>query len=133
MTAEESSYFTLILIAVGCLIFGIIGWAIGTKSGHGAAGFMLGILLGPIGIIVTAILTATAKPQPVHYSPAPRPVDLMPLHETPDHLTIARDGQVIGTWPLADVLDYLTTGQLQQSDYYLHRNGTTWIPLRRLA
>jgi hypothetical protein len=42
-------------------VSGCIGWAIGVGKGEGVAGFFLGLLLGPIGWLVAALLTATPK------------------------------------------------------------------------
>lgn len=41
------------------LVFGLIGIAIGNTKGRAAAGFVLGLLLGPIGLLITAVLDRT--------------------------------------------------------------------------
>ena len=47
-------YFILIIIAA--LIFGAIGSAFLQPSGRGGTGFLLGLFLGPIGLIIAAVL-----------------------------------------------------------------------------
>jgi len=43
-------------IFVGLIICGILGAWIGSTKNRGGMGFVLGILLGPIGLIIIAIL-----------------------------------------------------------------------------
>lgn len=51
----EISVMTLVIIA--WLILPIIGIFIGKTKGHGFLGFLLGFLLGPIGLIIIAVMT----------------------------------------------------------------------------
>lgn len=48
-----TDYTPFIIIWVVC---GLIGGAIGSGKNLGCAGFMLGVLLGPVGIIVIAVM-----------------------------------------------------------------------------
>lgn len=43
-------------ILVLLVIFGAVGAAVGSTKGHRAAGFWLGFLLGPIGVLVAVLL-----------------------------------------------------------------------------
>lgn len=45
-------------------------------------------------------------------------------------MDIARDGEVIGSWTPEEVQDYLRSGNLAGSDYYLE--GQEWLPLSNL-
>ena len=38
--------------ASGSLLFGIIGWLLGAGKGIGCAGFLLGCVLGPVGLLI---------------------------------------------------------------------------------
>lgn len=39
-------------VATGNLLFGIIGLLLGNTRGSGCAGFLLGLFLGPLGLII---------------------------------------------------------------------------------
>ncbi len=66
--------------------------------------------------------------------PAPPAHPPSSLADVPDNLTIRRNGEIIGTWPLADVLGYLGSGELVPSDHYLHNPATQqWRLLSRIA
>jgi hypothetical protein len=56
----------LIGLLLGAAICGVIGMAIGDLGGkkNGAAGFALGALLGPIGWIITAVLSPASDAEP---------------------------------------------------------------------
>ncbi len=45
-------------------IFGLIGWAIGKPKGRGDAGIVLGMVLGPIGLVVIALLGCSQEQAP---------------------------------------------------------------------
>lgn len=49
-----------VFILVFCIIFGVIGMALGDqgKKKNGRMGFLLGFLLGPLGLIITPFLPA---------------------------------------------------------------------------
>jgi len=125
----------------GWVLCALVGTAIGSTAGKKALGFALGSLLGPLGLILTAILCIGGKKtepiiiyrEPPAESLARRNTPAPAADFIPDHLTISRDGQVIGTWPLADVQDYLATGHLTGRDLFLHSNGQTWLPLTRIV
>jgi hypothetical protein len=42
--------------AAGGFLFAIIGWFVGATRGHGCIGFLLGLVLGPLGLIITLFL-----------------------------------------------------------------------------
>ena len=50
------------LLILGGLIFGIIGAAIGSRKNSGCAGALLGLLLGPIGLIIALCMRGDRKP-----------------------------------------------------------------------
>lgn len=56
--------FVALLLVVG-LPFAIIGSAIGSNKGHAGAGFVLGLLFGPIGLIIVAVIPATPEAEAV--------------------------------------------------------------------
>ena len=46
-------------------VFGLVGmWVAGLKGRGGGEGFLLGFLLGPIGVLVEAVLQNRPKPSP---------------------------------------------------------------------
>lgn len=45
------------------VLFATVGYAIGDARGRWALGFWLGLLLGPIGWILTALLAGPAQPE----------------------------------------------------------------------
>ncbi len=57
---------TLAILFFSCIIFGIIGCIIGQRGGRddGPPGFFLGFFLGPIGLILTALLFPPEKAGP---------------------------------------------------------------------
>jgi hypothetical protein len=42
----------------GSLLWGIIAWLVGNGKGNGCLGCILGLLLGPFGLLITALLGA---------------------------------------------------------------------------
>jgi hypothetical protein len=117
--------------------------------GQRGNGFVLGLLFGPLGVLIAVVLgnrasaeraaaealeRQTAAILAATRAPTPAASPTSSLADVPDQLTIRRNGEILGTWPLADVLHYLTTGQLVPSDHYLH-NPTTqhWRLLSRIA
>ena len=44
------------LIITGSLLFALLGWLIGQMKGQGCLGCALGCLLGPLGLLITALL-----------------------------------------------------------------------------
>ena len=138
--STEDPQFLLYCFALW-LLCALLGTAIGSTAGKKGVGFALGTLLGPLGLILTAILciggkkpdpTPTYHPTTTHTHPQ-RNTPAPAATHIPDHLTIARDGTILGTWPLADVQDYLANGQLIPTDHFLHANGHTWLPLSRVS
>lgn len=122
---------------------GLLGAALGSTGKKAGLGFALGILLGPLGLLLTVLLLISQRPpqqptiiymQPPGYSsPAAPHIPLTQknlLDTLPDHLTIARHGEILGTWPLADVQDYLHTGHLLPTDHYQTPTGH-WSQLSR--
>lgn len=128
----------LLLLFLG-LIFGLISTAVSAEKRKGL-GFLLGFLLGPLGILIAAIACRQPRDPQVIYYPAAGPARNTATHsnhstlaDTPSQLTIKRDRKIIGTWPLADALDLLNAGTLLPDDQYLHNEKPeTWRLLSRL-
>lgn len=53
--------FFVVPVLVGFLVSGLIGWAVGSAKGNGGSGFWWGLFLGPIGWIITALMTDERK------------------------------------------------------------------------
>jgi hypothetical protein len=60
-TASSDSFWLIVIIA--WVFFGFIGAAIGSSKGLGGTGFILGLLLGPIGILIVAVMSPTPEAQ----------------------------------------------------------------------
>jgi hypothetical protein len=133
--------FVWILCAlIGCTLAG---------PGQRGNGFVLGLLFGPLGVLIAVVLGNRASAEraasaalerqtallfAAQQRPAASPHPVSSLADVPDELTIRRNGEIIGTWPLADVLSYLSTGELVPSDHYLHNPATQqWRLLSRIA
>src|SRR5689334_10691153 len=95
----------VLLVFIGILC-GALAAAVSRPETKGL-GFLLGFVLGPIGIVVAAILAKNAAPQTVVYQPgpqarltmheaAPDPSARSVLDEVPASLTIRREGEIIG-------------------------------------
>src|SRR4051812_44233882 len=70
----------LIVVLVLAIIFGGLGaWIAGQKGRAGGEGFALGLIFGPLGVLITALLPTVApgarrQPPPGQRGPAPGPV-----------------------------------------------------------
>jgi hypothetical protein len=126
---------TQLLIFGAWLLCGLLGAAVGREAGKGRLGFCLGILLGPLGLLIAAVATIPGRktppsPSPSLHRPAPPATETTPA--IPDHLTIARNGAILGTWTYADTLDFLSAGRLVPSDQWHDPDKNRWLPLARL-
>jgi hypothetical protein len=59
----------------------------------------------------------------VSLSSKPLPVEIA------EKVTVARDGEILGTWLYSDVLDYVADGRLSPSDHYLDKRRNQWKEL----
>jgi len=50
----DNSWYPLIIS--GSLLFALLGWLIGRMNNQGCLGCALGCLLGPLGLLITALL-----------------------------------------------------------------------------
>jgi hypothetical protein len=134
-------FFCFILCAlIACTLAG---------PGQRGNGFVLGFLFGPLGVLIAVVLgnrasaerTAAAAMEQqtaailaASRQPIKAAIPVSSLTDVPDELTIRRNGEIIGTWPLADVLGYLETGELVPTDHYLHNPAANqWRLLSRIA
>jgi hypothetical protein len=153
--ADASLGMFLIGLAAGATICGAIGYSVSVGDNR-PTGFLLGFLLGPLGIIIAAIIGNREPKQRSAYhdggvhishssyrppvgnrhveqrmraSAVPSP-ELPP--QVPDDVTVNRDGAIIGTWRYADVLEYLADGRLLPTDSWHDPMSGRWHPLGRL-
>lgn len=63
---------------IGGLILGLIGQAIGQTKGRPVAGFWLGFGLGPIGLIIIAVMDRTAEREAAHVLAVQRQSEYLP-------------------------------------------------------
>ena len=136
------------------IVCGIMGWFM-AGPGQRGPGMVYGFFFGPFGLIAAwvirqraeaqeererimseniALMAAIASGEQKPRSHAPTAIPASSLTDVPDELTIRRNGEIIGTWPLADVLGYLATGELVPTDHYLHNAAANqWRLLSRIA
>lgn len=53
---DHTAKVLLVVGFVGLLLLGVLGAFIGNMRRHGVAGFWLGFLLGPLGVLIAALL-----------------------------------------------------------------------------
>lgn len=51
----------IVVVIVYIVVFGSVGRFLGEKKGNGRAGFWLGALLGPIGLLIAVLLPRSAE------------------------------------------------------------------------
>jgi hypothetical protein len=59
----DEVFFFLLFVLIGALVCGFIGYAVGDTRQQGGLGFVLGFLLGPLGILVAVLLPRKELPQ----------------------------------------------------------------------
>jgi hypothetical protein len=64
MYATTFSSPIVISVLIVWLLLGSIGWLLGQQKGHGGAGLFLGVLLGPMGLLISAVMEPTAEIRP---------------------------------------------------------------------
>ena len=107
-----------IMILLVWIIFGVIGHFIGKQKGRPVEGAVLGVLLGPIGLLV------------VHFGPDYRTEsDKTKAVERMAKIRVAKDGQDLGPMDLPSVKLHLRSGQLTSLDYYYNEDAADWVPL----
>lgn len=123
---------TLLIAGVVC---GGLGSAVSHHTRQGL-GFLLGFLLGPIGILIAVFLKPdpfTTTPPPLPCTPAAPTRQPGALPELPDTFTIRRgtgaEVQHYGPYSIGEVMDHLASGALVPEDCY-RTPGGFWLPLR---
>jgi hypothetical protein len=141
--------FILSIIA-GLGISSAIGAACAGKGNEGQ-GALLGLLLGPIGIIIAIIIGCTsnktnddavaayiaatkatqAATAPAVAPVAPAPAKTPAWDTMPENVYIKRDGEIIGQWPIASIIGFIALGNIVETDQYLDRAGQ-WRSIARV-
>jgi hypothetical protein len=49
----------LTVVLITWLVLGAVGWLLGVQKGHGGVGLFLGVLLGPIGLLIVTVMEPT--------------------------------------------------------------------------
>jgi hypothetical protein len=145
---SENQFYALVLIeAVVSALFAMALADIGKRAG---LGFVLGLVFGPFGVIAAAIVgvglkrVETFSGYPVGYAPAAAGsaarittgdrAFVEPAKDIPAKMTVARNGEVLGTWLYADVLDYLADGRLLPTDMFRDsKKDRQWAPLSSIT
>jgi len=145
MDNEAFWYFWFILI------FTIIGWAIGSYRGKPLVGFLAGLLLGPIGCLLTCLGPNLRKDKEKkeqqalmqqqialqraqleamqRYQSSASPVSIPPPPGSKKTMRIAKDGQDLGDIDIPKVKLMLKTGELTNQDYYFDLEANEWMTL----
>ena len=120
---------TLLFAFIACVLCAVLGAAVACESRKGL-GFLVGFLLGPIGVIVAAVMKPAAAPPVAYSGRTAGPTRSSPFESLPNRVSVSRRGEVIGTYELADFMDKLADGSLLETDYYLKDpQAGTWVPL----
>ncbi len=110
----------LVILVISAIICGTIAIICAHPSRQGLA-FVLGVLFGPLGILIAAILRplVAAPPSTAPGSSTSRPTGPAPAcPELPDEFHIRRGPHHYGPYPLDTVLTYLADGTLLPTDQY---------------
>ena len=129
----------IVSIVIGCLI--------GSAKGQFASGFILSLLLGPLGVLIVLCLPNLVREKEesdhkkqlavqIHLQQAQlRKLDQMqrtPMPPPPGYepkLRVASSGQDLGEMPVASVKLMLKSGKLTPQDYYFDTDSNNWMPL----
>lgn len=140
----------------------ILGAVIGQGKGRLAEGLLLGLVLGWIGVLIAALLSDPSQARrdklsiereelnleiqraqlaqlrqlqgaPPVAPPRPTPSAHMQAAEGESMLTVAREGKMLGEYPLAKVYELLQDGRLLARDHYYEKKSREWRTLDSLA
>ena len=142
-------YFYLIYWAV---IGGLVGLAIGQAKGRPVPGFLLGILIGPLGWLLVLVGPNPKKDQEKKkqqeilqqqfalqqaqleelkrlQNPTRASVPSLPPPGAREMIHIAKNGEDLGPHTIADVKRMLSDGRLTIEDYYFDAGCNDWLEL----
>ena len=118
-------------ILFGIVIMCLVGYLIGDTRGHGSEGVLLGLLLGPIGWIITLLLPAAgAKSQPfpggtrIVASAAPAAQGAEPLK-----LFVLMNDQTKGPFTLPHVRLMLSDKKITPETLCAREGDSQWLPV----
>jgi len=139
------------LLIISALIGGFVGGAIGQSRGRPVEGFVLGLLLGPIGWICILVgpnpkkeKEDNAKQSLLQQQIALQRAQLETMQKlllpaarfSPPQppgakllLRIAKDGQDLGNIEVSKVKEMLKKNELSHQDYYFDVDANEWMPL----
>lgn len=136
------------------VFFTLIGWAVGSSRGKPLVGFLAGLLLGPIGCLLTClgpnlreekkkdkekkeqqalmqqqIALQKAQLEAMQRLQSASPASMPPPPGSKRTLRIAKDGQDLGEIDIPKIKMMLQSGQLTTQDFYFDLDANEWMTL----
>ena len=133
----------ILIACVSALVCGALAGIIGAMEKNGAVGALLGIFLGPLGVLIIALMNMSQRnarsrdEDRVMLAYQARPLVARESHlsrgpvAVPEEkrLRIQREGQVLGTWTVEEVRGFLQEGSLVWQDLFYDVVRREWMPL----